>query len=110
MHAGSISLGEGWLANEIPKLMATDNYKNGGVIFLLWDEGGGSPASDDPPFLAISPNAVSGMRSQVDYDTSSYLLTVQNILGVEPLPCAATADRTTTAAMTDLFTAPLTGN
>jgi len=78
------------------------------VIFLMWDEGGGSPASDDPPFIAISPNAAQGMKSQVDYDTSSYLKTVQDILGVAPLPCAAAADRTTVTAMTDLFTAPLT--
>jgi phospholipase C len=108
MHDGSISFGDSWLANEIPKLLATDNYKNGGVIFLMWDEGGGSPASDDPPFIAISPNAVKGMRSQVDYDTSSYLKTVQNILGVEELPCAETSVRSTVSSMTDLFTVPMT--
>ena len=110
MHDGSISQGDHWLATEVPKLMATDAYKNGGVIFLLWDEGGGSPASDDPPFIAISSNAAHGMKSQTDYDTSSYLLTVQSILGVQPLPCAAASDRTTTAAMSDLFSVPLAGS
>jgi phospholipase C len=110
MHDGSISLGDSWLANEVPKLLATDAYKNGGVIFLMWDEGGGSPASDDPPFIAISPNAVRGMTSKVDYDTSSYLKTVQNILGIAELPCAAAADRPTVESMIDLFTVPLTGN
>jgi len=108
MHDGSIALGDSWLAREVPKLQATDGYKNGGVIFLLWDEGGGSPASDDPPFLAISPNAVAGMQSQVDYDTSSYLKTVQDILGVTELPCAASTARTTVDSMTDLFTVPMT--
>ena len=108
MHDGSIALGDSWLANEIPKLMATDNYKNGGVIFLLWDEGGGSPAADDPPFIAISPNAVHGMRSQADYDTSSYLKTVQSILGVGALPCADAGTRSTVDAMTDLFSVSLT--
>ena len=109
MHDGSISQGDSWLASEVPKLLATDNYKSGGVIFLLWDEGGGSPASDDPPFMAISPNAAHGRKSQTDYDTSSYLLTVQRILGLQPLPCATAADRNTTTAMADLFTVPLTG-
>jgi phospholipase C len=109
MHDGSINQGDRWLASELPKLLATDGYKNGGVIFLMWDEGGGTPVSDDPPFLAISPSAAHGTKSQTDYDTSSYLLTVQNILGLQPLPCAAAADRSTTAAMTDLFTVPLTG-
>ena len=108
MHDGSISLGDSWLANEIPKLQATDNYKNGGVIFLMWDEGGGSPASDDPPFIAISPQAVPGLRSQVDYDTSSYLKTVQKILGLAELPCAETAARSTVSSMDDLFTVPVT--
>jgi phospholipase C len=108
MHDGSIALGDAWLAREVPKLLATDAYKNGGVIFLMWDEGGGSPASDDPPFLAISPNAAPGMRSQVDYDTSSYLKTVQDVLGLPELPCAAAAERSTVDRMTDLFTVPMT--
>ena len=108
MHDGSVSFGDSWLANEVPKLLATDNYKNGGVIFLLWDEGGGTPASDDPPFIVISPHAAAGTRSQVDYDTSSYLKTVQKILGLEELPCAETAARSTVSSMDDLFTVPVT--
>jgi hypothetical protein len=109
MHDGSISFGDSWLANEVPKLLATDNYKNGGVIFLLWDEGSGTPSSDDPPFIAISPHAVAGMRSQVDYDTSSYVRTVQKILGLAELPCADAAARTTVSSMDDLFAVPLGG-
>jgi phospholipase C len=101
MHDGSISRGDGWLKTEVTKLMATDAYKNGGVIFLMWDEGGGSPSSDDPPFIAISSNAVRGMRSTVEYDTSSYLKTVQSLLGLAPLPCDP--DRSQVATMDDLF-------
>jgi len=108
MHDAPISQGDSWLASEVPELLATDAYRRGGVIFLLWDEGGGSPASDDPPFLAISPNAARGMRSTVDYDTSSYLKTVQNILGVAELPCADATSRTTVDTMTDLFTVAMT--
>jgi phospholipase C len=107
MHDASIAHGDAWLANEIPKLMATDAFNNGGVIFLLWDEGGGTPASDDPPFIAISANAVGGMRSKTEYDTSSYLKTVQNMLGVAELPCAS-AKSANAAAMTELFAVPLT--
>ena len=110
MHDKPIATGDAWLAREVPKIMASDSYKNGGVIFLLWDEGGGSPASDDPPFIAISPNAAHGMKSAVDYDTSSYLLTVQNILGLSALPCADAADRSAATSMTDLFSVPVTGS
>ena len=107
MHDGSVAQGDAWLANEIPKIMATDAYKNGGVIFLLWDEGSGTLGpGDDPPFIVISPNANVGMTSKVEYDTSSYLKTVQQILGVEPVPCAP--DPTAVKAMTDVFSVPLT--
>jgi acid phosphatase len=107
MHDGSVGLGDSWLANELPKILATDNYKNGGVIFLMGDEGGGTPASDDPPFIVISPHAAHGMRSQVDYDTSSYLKTVQNILGLDELPCADQSARSSAERMNDLFSMPL---
>jgi phospholipase C len=103
MHDGSIAQGDAWLAREVPKIFASDAYKNGGVLFLLWDEGGG--AADDPPFLAISPQAKAGLVSQTDYDTSAFLKTVEVMLGVEPLPCAAQPDAVST--MSDLFTAPV---
>lgn len=107
MHDGSIADGNAWLARELPKLMASDAFTRGGVIFLLWDEGGGLPAMDDPPFLAISPHARPGFASRADYDTSSYLKTVQAVLGLDALPCAAGADGV--AAMDDLFRVPLQG-
>jgi acid phosphatase len=106
MHDGSIAQGDAWLSREIPKLMATDAYKHGGVIFLFWDEGSGTLGpGDDPPFLVVSPNAKAGFVSTTSYDTSSYLKTVQQILGVDQLPCAKNAS--SVAAMTDLFTVPL---
>jgi phospholipase C len=108
MHDGSIQQGDAWLQQELPKLMATSAYKTGGAIFLFWDEGNGTfGPSDDPPFIVLSPNAKAGFTSNVAYDTSSYLKTVQQIVGVEQLPCASNS--TTVPAMTDLFTVPLSG-
>jgi phosphatidylinositol-3-phosphatase len=109
MHDGSIQRGDTWLSHELPKIMATDAYKNGGVIFLLWDEGSSGTlggAADDPPFIVISPTVKPGYVSTVDYDTSSYLRTVQQILGIDPVPCAK--DREAVRAMDDLFAESLT--
>jgi hypothetical protein len=103
MHDGTIEAADAWLAAEVPKLLASPRYQNGGAIFLIWDEG--SNGGDNPPFIVMSPNARPGFVSQVDYDTSSYLKTVQAMLGVEPLPCGAAAD--TVSSMDDLFTAPV---
>ena len=101
MHDGTVAQGDTWLQEQVSKIIGTDAFNNGGVIFLLWDEG--SNSADDPPFLAISPNAKPGFVSTVDYDTSSYLETVQDILGVKPLLCGDTA----VSAMTDLFSMPM---
>jgi hypothetical protein len=103
MHDGSIATGDAWLSREVPKILATDAFKNGGVLFLLWDEG--SSKGDDPPFFAISPNAKPGFVSHTEYDTTAYVKTEQAILGVEPVPCAA--EPSTVPLMSDLFTMPL---
>src|SRR5215831_4964354 len=103
MHDGSVQDGDTWLSQQVPKILASSAYQNGGVLFLLWDEG--TSQSDDPPFIAISPNAKPGFSSPVDYDTSSFLKTVQGIMGLEPLPCAPTPD--TVQVMSDLFTVPV---
>ena len=103
MHDGTVADGDAWLSREIPKIQATDAYKNGGVLFLTWDEG--SSQSDDPPFIAISPNAKAGFVSHVDYDTSSFLETVQSMLGIQTLPCGA--PNVTVNRMDDLFTVPV---
>ncbi|MEO6777279.1 MAG: alkaline phosphatase family protein [Kofleriaceae bacterium] len=105
MHDGTIAEGDAWLANEVPKIMASDAYQHGGVIFVLWDEGGGTPAADDPPFLTLSPYAHAGMQSTTDFDTSSYLKTVEKITGVAQLPCDA--DVASVVTMDELYTMPM---
>ena len=101
MHDGTIAQADQWMAAELPALLGSDAFVNGGVIFLLWDEGGGSPAADDPPFIAISPNAKRGFVSTTDYDTSAFLKTVESALGVAALPCDA--DGAAVPTMSDLF-------
>jgi phospholipase C len=105
MHDGSIAQGDQWLSTELPKIFASPSFKNGGVLFLLWDEGSGTlGAGDDPPFIAISSAAKPGFVSHVDYSTSSYLMTVEKILGLDPLPCSNL--RASVHTMDDLFATP----
>jgi phospholipase C len=103
MHDGTVADGDAWAAREIPKILASDAYKRGGVLFLLWDEGSGS--GDNPPFIVVSPKAKQGYVSQTPYDTSSYLLTIQLLLGVDPLPCSAQPNGV--QALGELFASPL---
>jgi hypothetical protein len=89
MHDGTVAQGDAWLAREVPKILESDAFNTGGVLFLI----------------VISANAKRGYASATAYDTSSYLKTVQTNLGLEPLPCSANA--ATVATMDDLFDVPI---
>jgi phospholipase C len=104
MHDGTVADGDAWLAQEVPKILGSDAFKRGGALFLTWDEG--ASQGDTPPFIVVSPNAKVGYVSHTDYDTSSFLKTVQATLGLEPLPCSIQPEAV--ATMDDLFTAPVT--
>jgi phospholipase C len=103
MHDGSVAQADAWAAREVPKILASPSYQNGGVLFLLWDEG--SNDADDPPFIVASPNGKHGLVSTSPFDTSSFLLTVESIFGVDALPCAAHPGAA--APMSELFSTPL---
>jgi hypothetical protein len=63
--------------------MATSEYKNGGAIFVTWDEG----EDGDGPIgmIALSPKVKPGYSNAIHYDHSSLLKTLQEIFGVGPL-------------------------
>ncbi len=105
MHDGSVEDGDAWLSREVPKIRASPAYQDGGVLFIVWDEGS-IVGHENPPFIMASPLGRKGFTSQVSYTTSSYLKTVQTILGLEPLLCDPAPD--TVPTMDDLFSAPLT--
>jgi len=76
-----------WASTEIPKIMASDGYKAGGVIFLTWDEAEGRTGDTDRiPMIIISPRIkTAGMTSDTAYTHSSYLATVEDMLGLPRL-------------------------
>jgi phosphatidylinositol-3-phosphatase len=98
-NGDEVASGDAWLATEVPKILASSAYRNGGALFIVWDEGGGS---DGPiGLIAVSPFARAGYASDVAYSHSSTLRTVQEIFAVQPyLRAAATA-----TSLSDLFIA-----
>ena len=84
MHNCGVASGDGWLHDNLPAVMASAAYRNGGVVFLTWEEGEGG--TDGPVgMLVLSPSARAGQTSPVHHDHSSLLKTVQEIFGVPPL-------------------------
>jgi hypothetical protein len=90
---------DAFLAREVPLLMDSAAYRQGGVILITWDEGS---AGDEPiGLVAVSPLARPGHTASLPYSHASTLRTVQEILGVTPLLRGAA----TATSLSDLFTA-----
>jgi hypothetical protein len=101
---GGILASDAWLSEAVPRIMASTAYRNGGVIFVTWDEGGasaGCPAAGCPiGLIAVSLVAKAGHQNSIAYSHASLLRTVQTLFGVGPyLRGAASA-----SPLDDLFT------
>jgi phosphatidylinositol-3-phosphatase len=93
----SVANGDAWLAREVPKILASKAYKNGGALFITWDEseGGNVPIG----FIALSPLAKAGYSNTVRYTHSSTLRSIQTIFGVSPF----LGDAANATDLSDLF-------
>jgi phosphatidylinositol-3-phosphatase len=79
-----IKNGDTWLSKQIPLIMNSKAYKQGGVIFITWDEA----QDDDHPIgmIVLSPFAKGGGYSNSTYyDHSSTLLTIEEIFNIKLL-------------------------
>ena len=72
-----------WLSTQVPMILNSQAYKNGGALFITWDEGEGS---DGPiGMIALSPSARGrGYANAIHYTHSSTLRTLEEIFGVSP--------------------------
>jgi phospholipase C len=79
----SVKNGDTWLANEVPKILASKAYREGGAIFITWDE---SEGGEDEPIgmIALSPFAKPGYANQIRYNHSSLVRTVQDVFAMRP--------------------------
>jgi len=83
--------GDRWLSQTIPMIQASQAYKDGGAIFITFDEneGGDAPIG----MIVLSPLAKGhGYTSTIEYTHSSTLRTFEEIFGVPPLRAAATSN------------------
>jgi len=92
--------GDTWLAQAVPPILQSAAYRNGGALFITWDEAEGG--GDGPiGLIALSPFAKGGgYVSTAHYTHSSLLRTVQEIFGLTPLLGAAAQ----APDLSDLFT------
>jgi phosphatidylinositol-3-phosphatase len=96
----SIRQGDMWLQNTVPAILNSQAYRNGGAVFITWDEGEGS---DGPiGMIVLSPAAKGqGYHNAIRYTHSSTLRTLEEIYGVRPL----VGDAQNATDLSDLFAA-----
>jgi len=84
-----ISTGDSWAGNWVDQITAGPDFKSGKLtIVLTWDEG--SRSSNHLPVVVISPKT-SHVSSSTAYSHCSTLRTMEDLLALKPLNCAATA-------------------
>jgi phospholipase C len=93
-HSTNIADVDTFFGEFIPEVTASSAYKNGGVLFIVWDEddSNGIFSNDDPiPIFVLSPYAKTGFVSHVTADHASLLATIEDGLNLPRLGQAATA-------------------
>jgi hypothetical protein len=94
----SVKNGDTWLSEQVPMILASNAYQQGGVIFITWDE---SENGDHPVgMIVLSPFAKGGGYSNsIHYTHSSTLRTIEEIFNIPQL----LGDASKATDLSDLF-------
>ena len=89
---------DAWLAREVPVIMDSQTFKDGGAIFITWDEG----AAGDHPIgmIVVSPLVKPGYAGSLQYSHASTVRTIEEVFGITPL----LRDAGSATSLSDLFT------
>jgi acid phosphatase len=97
MHDCSTREGDAWLSQWVPRILASDAWKQNGALFLVWDEGTDNSgccqyaSGGRVPLLVVSPLVKAGTQSSTPYDHYSLLRTICAAWGLTPPGHAADA-------------------
>jgi acid phosphatase len=89
-HDCSSRQADDFLAGLVPKILASAAWRDGGVLFVTWDEDDGS-SGNRVPAIVVAPDLARHETSR-PHDHYSLLATVEDLLGVPRLGEARQAD------------------
>jgi acid phosphatase len=92
-HNCDVSVGDAWLAQTVPAILASAGWKAGGVLFIVSDEGAGGSAAA----VAVS-NRLTAHSTNAHHDHYSLLATIEDWFGLPRVGNAKSA-----APFTDLL-------
>jgi len=79
----SVKQGDTWLQQNLPTILNSQAYQNGGVVFITWDEGEGGDGPIGMIVLAQDAKG-DGYSNTIHYTHSSTLRTIEEIFGLTP--------------------------
>lgn len=91
MHDCSIADGDAWLRGFLPRILESDAYRDGGVVFITFDEDRGD-GDNRVATVVVSERARRGAVSERAYTHYSLLRTVQELLGLSCLAESCNAE------------------
>ena len=83
-HDCPVGTGDTWLRSVVPTITGSAAFRNGGVVFVTWDEGASSAGCCSGSWgghvatLVIAPNAISGFRSGTPENHYGLLRTIED--------------------------------
>lgn len=87
-HDCSSAVADAWLAQTVATILATNAWKDGGILFITWDEG--EDSANSVLTLAIRPDPLIHSSAR-PYNHYSLLATIEDQLGLARLGLAAQA-------------------
>jgi len=92
MHDCPVAAGDTWLKGFVPRILDSAAWRDGGVLFITFDEGADNSSRNEIPTLVIAPDVPPGFRSGVAHNHYSLLRTIELGLGVDCLAEACSAN------------------
>jgi phosphatidylinositol-3-phosphatase len=92
-HDCPLTTADAWLKNVVPRILDSPAWKDGGVLFITFDEADGQDReANRVATVVIAPSIVPGTRSSVPHSHYSLLRTVQDGLGLDCLALSCRAN------------------
>jgi phosphatidylinositol-3-phosphatase len=97
MHDCAVSTGDAWLQSVVPMITGSAAFRNGGALFITFDEGSsnagccGTTSGGHVVTLVISPRSISGYRSGIAENHYGLLRTIEDAFRLSHLGAAASA-------------------
>jgi acid phosphatase len=85
MHDGSVAQGDQWLAGFVPPILASDAWRQNGLLLITWDEGRGDKGccggavGGHTPLLIITPDGKAGYHSPDPVTPYGVLRTIEEL-------------------------------